>query len=288
MDAALRELPLALFTTLAPLGAGAFVALALLQLTTNVSGQRLKKIDRMSLLPAAVVIVGFITSFFHLASPLHAPFVLTGIGRSPLSNEILVGSCFVIIMIIYLVLALCGKLTPAAHKVAAVIVGIAAIVFALFTGLAYVMDTIASWYMPLVPLELLGCALLGGVVLASLVLFLAGELPRSTPKPFVVAWSVLTAVGFVLALGCFVAQMASITTLSTPLDSGSELVGGMFAWIVVAVLCLLVATGALLVLIWREKRVVLLSIAVVAVVVGIFVARLVFYAVQLSVGLSFS
>ena len=73
MEAAFAELPLALFTTLAPIGAGAFVALAIALLTTPFSDEQLKRIDRMTLIPLVVVIMGFAASFFHLASPLHAP-----------------------------------------------------------------------------------------------------------------------------------------------------------------------------------------------------------------------
>ena len=86
MEAAFAELPLALFTTLAPMGAGAFIALALAFFTTTFTDDQVKKIDRMTLIPLVVVLVGFAASFFHLASPLHAAGVFAGIGSSPLSE----------------------------------------------------------------------------------------------------------------------------------------------------------------------------------------------------------
>ena len=74
MEAAFAELPLALFTTLAPMGAGAFIALALAFFTTTFTDDQVKKIDRMTLIPFVVVLVGFAASFFHLAcSPASAP-----------------------------------------------------------------------------------------------------------------------------------------------------------------------------------------------------------------------
>ena len=45
MDMALHELPLAIFTTLAPLGAGAFVTLALVFFTKKFSAEEYKKIE---------------------------------------------------------------------------------------------------------------------------------------------------------------------------------------------------------------------------------------------------
>ena len=43
----MAELPLALFTTLAPIGAGAFIALAVAFLTTKFSDEPLKKIEAL-------------------------------------------------------------------------------------------------------------------------------------------------------------------------------------------------------------------------------------------------
>ena len=68
----MAELPLALFTTLAPVGAGAFIALAVAFFTTKFSDEQLKKIDRMTTIPVVVLVAGFICAFFHLASPMHA------------------------------------------------------------------------------------------------------------------------------------------------------------------------------------------------------------------------
>ena len=170
MEAALNELPLALFTTLAPMGAGAFVALACALFTTTFSDEQLKKIDRFMAIPLIVVLVGFVASFFHLASPLHAPLVFAGVGSSPLSNEIVAGCIFTVLAVVYWIMGVTGKLPASARKGFAAVVAVAAIVFACFTGLAYVMDTIASWNSPLVPVQFAGFALTGGMALGALVL----------------------------------------------------------------------------------------------------------------------
>ena len=85
MEAAFAELPLALFTTLAPAGAGAFVALACAFFAASFTDEQLKKIDRMTFIPFVVVLMGFACSFAHLASPLNAVNALNGFGsrRSP-------------------------------------------------------------------------------------------------------------------------------------------------------------------------------------------------------------
>ena len=89
----MAELPLALFTTLAPVAAGAFIALAVAFFTTKFSDEQLRKIDRMTTIPVVVLIVGFICAFFHLANPMHAFGVFAGVGSSPLSNELVAAVC---------------------------------------------------------------------------------------------------------------------------------------------------------------------------------------------------
>ena len=72
MAAAFHELPLALFTTLASIGAGAFITLTVAFFTTKFDDEVLARIDKLALVPAIFVIVGFIAAFFHLANPMAA------------------------------------------------------------------------------------------------------------------------------------------------------------------------------------------------------------------------
>lgn len=135
----MAELPLALFTTLAPIGAGAFIALAVAFFTTKFTDEQLKKIDRMTTIPVVVLVAGFICAFFHLASPMHAFGVFAGLGASPLSNELLAGVVFAVLAIVYWIVALAGKLGEGARKGFAAVVAVMAVVFACFTGAAYMM-----------------------------------------------------------------------------------------------------------------------------------------------------
>ena len=285
MEAALNELPLALFTTLAPMGAGAFVALACALFTTTFSDEQLRKIDRFMAIPLIVVLAGFVASFFHLASPLHAPLVFAGVGSSPLSNEIVAGCIFTVLAVVYWIMGVTGKLPASARKGFAVAVAVAAIVFACFTGLAYVMDTIASWNSPLVPVQFAGFALTGGMALGALVLTLAGALDDAAKGSFKTVALAVVAVGVVLAVAAFCAHVMGVSGLSNALENGADLVSEVTSFVVLAAV-LLAASGVATVLAVRGMSPMALSlVAVVLAVAGIFVARLVFYAVQLSVGL---
>ena len=281
----MAELPLALFTTLAPIGAGAFIALAVAFFTTKFSDEQLKKIDRMTTIPVVVLVVGFICAFFHLASPMHAFGVFAGVGASPLSNELLAGVVFAVLAIVYWIVALAGKLGEGARKGFAAVVAVMAVVFACFTGAAYMMETIASWNTPMVPVAVLGFSLLGGVSLGVLVLALSGALEDAAKGGFKMAAPVVLVVGLVLGIAGLLVQVMSVSGMGNALVDGADLVAAASAPMWIGVVCMVVAAAAAFMALRNSKSTALAVAAPVLAIVGVFAARLAFYAVQLSVGL---
>lgn len=281
----MAELPLALFTTLAPIGAGAFIALAVAFFTTKFSDEQLKKIDRMTTIPVVVLVAGFICAFFHLASPMHAFGVFAGLGASPLSNELLAGVVFAVLAIVYWIVALAGKLGEGARKGFAAVVAVMAVVFACFTGAAYMMETIASWNTPMVPVAVLGFSLLGGVSLGVLVLALSGALEDAAKGGFKMAAPVVLVVGLVLGIAGLLVQVMSVSGMGNALVDGADLVAAASAPMWIGVVCMVVATAAAFMALRNSKSTALAVAAPVLAIVGVFAARLAFYAVQLSVGL---
>ena len=284
MQFSVAELPLALFTTLAPLGAGAFVALACAFFTTKFSPEQLKKIDCMTFIPLAIVIVGFICAFFHLATPLNAPAVFMGAG-SPMSNEIIAGCIFTVVAIVYVIVANAGKLSDGARKGFAAVVAVLAVVFAVFTGLAYVMGTIASWNTPLVPVQMLGFALVGGAATGSLVLALSGAWTDACKGSFKTAVTVLAVAGAVLAIVGLAGQLGLASGLGNAVASGAELVSAALPFAIVGLVLIACAAALVFAATKKDSATAFAVIAVVAAVVGIFLARMAFYAIQLSVGI---
>lgn len=281
----MAELPLALFTTLAPIGAGAFIALAVAFFTTKFSDEQLKKIDRMTTIPVVVLVAGFICAFFHLASPMHAFGVFAGLGASPLSNELLAGVVFAVLAIVYWIVALAGKLSEGVRKGFAAVVAVMAVVFACFTGAAYMMETIASWNTPMVPVAVLGFSLLGGVSLGVLVLALSGALEDAAKGGFKMAAPVVLVVGLVLGIAGLLVQVMSVSGMGNALVDGADLVAAASAPMWIGVVCMVVAAAAAFMALRNSKSTALAVAAPVLVIVGVFAARLAFYAVQLSVGL---
>lgn len=281
----MAELPLAFFTTLAPIGAGAFIALAVAFFTTKFSDEQLKKIDRMTTIPVVVLVAGFICAFFHLASPMHAFGVFAGLGASPLSNELLAGVVFAVLAIVYWIVALAGKLGEGARKGFAAVVAVMAIVFACFTGAAYMMETIASWNTPMVPVAVLGFSLLGGVSLGVLVLALSGALEDAAKGGFKMAALAVLVVGLVLGVVGLLVQVMSVSGMGNALVDGADLVTAASAPMWIGVVCMVVAAAAAFMALRNSKSTALAAAAPVLAIVGVFAARLAFYAVQLSVGL---
>ncbi len=279
MGTGFSEAPLAIFTTLAPMGAMAFVVLLMASIKGLYEEAAAKRIDRMSIVPAAVVLVGFVGAFFHLANPLNAVMVFDGVGRSPLSNELVAGCIFFVAMLAYVILAWMGKLSDGLRKGFLAVLSVLAIVFAVFCGLACMMGTIPAWNQPSTIVQMLGFALLGGAVLGCLVLALA----KVDAAPIRVPALAMAVAGLVLAVAGFGMQLGACATIFTIWGSSLDAVPA--AWIVFA--ALFIGSAASCVLLFAAlKRIpsdrVFLTVAVVLVVAVVFFARIAFYGLHVT------
>lgn len=290
MEAAFAEMPLAIFSTLAPMGAGAFVVLAMAFMTSKFDGDALKKIDKFTAIPVALVLVGFIAAFFHLANPMNAINVFGNLGSSPLSNEVIVGVIFTVIMLVYWIWAFAGKMSEGARKAMSVIVAIVGIVFAFCVGMAYMIYTIPSWNTIAGPIQITGFALVGGAAVGVLVLALAGCVSEMKSGSLRTGMLVVMAVGLVLGIGGIALQAGMTSGLENAFYSGANMVTGAMMVIICGIICL-IGTG---VCDWFAVRgagagaITGASVgAVVLAIAGILLLRLAFYSMQVSVGLSF-
>ncbi len=280
METAFSELPLALFTTLGPIGAGAFVVIAIVHSSRDVKAEQTHRIDRLSFIPFGVVVVGLLCSFGHLANPLHAPYVLTGVASSPLSIEIVGASIFIVVALLYCILVTMGKLHAKASMWFAWIVAALGLIFSTLTGLAYMMDTIISWSSPWTVVEPLAAYLLGGTLLGFVLAASAGcqgvlKLP---------ATALITAGALVLIIA-LIGHGVYVVGLESYLFSGMELINGIRG-IQVAAIVLSLAAGVLGVLAAQGKSSFVLSaVGLTCAFLAVFFGRLMFYGMQMSVGL---
>ena len=285
MESMFAEMPLALFTTFSSVGAGAFVALAAVVFAAGLDEAAAKKLDRMSLVPFLVACVGFVCAFFHLASPLNAFGVFAGVGSSPLSNEIVAGMVFMVAAAVYVVLALCGKLSGALRRGLVAVCAVLAVVFSLFMGAAYLMPTIASWNTWATPAQMLGFSLVGGAALMGLLVVVSDmrdALLASGAKRVLV---VLGCAGVLIAVVALAAFFAAAGSLPSVWADAAQLVPAAAPYAVAAAVLLVLGVALLVAALAKKSPVALSGVGVVCATVGILAARLAFYAVQISAGI---
>lgn len=166
IEQGVAQVALALFTTLVPSGVFAFVVVAVYLLAGKVEDAARERLGHFLSIPLAVTILGLIASTNHLGRPSNTMYVLMGVGRSPLSNE--VSSVIVFLGLAWIAWLLSfGSLRW--RKVSRVLLALAcaASVFVIAAmANAYRIDTIVSWALPYTQVNLVLTAPMGGSALA--------------------------------------------------------------------------------------------------------------------------
>lgn len=171
MAGGFSELHLALFTTLAPAGAVAYACMAafLLLCARGTYEARARMLHALAF-PVAVTWAGFIASAVHLGTPANALHVVTGVGRSPLSNEVAAAVVFLFFSGVCWLYSYRVQSLPAVEKALLAVSGVSALVFVGFTSVAYAVPTVLSWDIWFAPVNLWMSAAVLGFAFASLVM----------------------------------------------------------------------------------------------------------------------
>lgn len=285
MDAVIKELPLALFTTIASVGIGAFVAMfCAIYVNKSMGAGSLKRLDKLTAVPIVFCVVALICAFFHLGDPLHAVNIVNTIGSSPMTNEIVAFCVFLVLAVVYWLVALAGKLEK--HGPRAVfsgIVALAGLISCIMMGLAYALPAIPIWNSPWGTVQVLGAMLLGGTLLGGTILNMS---VRETPLEGEADGRIrLLAMlgGLVLIIGTAVLFGMGASAKSAMIDvaanTGTLIVPLVLviAFSVVAVATAFLGKGA--------KRTAWLACGTIIALVAIFLARGIFYGVQIGIGL---
>lgn len=282
MGSGFEHAALAVFTTLAPMGAGAFIVLTYAFLAGKPDQAAAKRLDRWTALPLAVLAVGFAGAFMHLASPLGAFGVFAGVGSSPLSNEILAGVLFVVAAVIYWVLGLAGKLSEGARRAFLIALSVLAVVFSAFCGLAYMMHTIPTWNTPTSIVQMVGFMVAGGTVLGFCTV---GFAQVGLPKGAGTVALALTLAGVVVASAGFGMQIAGLEGIRNIWGSAAQLVPAIGMMLAAFAACGLL--GAVLAYVASKKAFApaLMAGSCAIVAVGVFVARIGFYGLFMGIAL---
>ncbi len=283
MTSGFDEMSLALFTTLAPAGAVAFIMLALARFAAHDHDEAVR-IDRMVALPFAVCLVGFIASATHLGTPANALHVFGGIGRSPLSNEVLAAVAFLFFAGSYWMMAFKQNFPDKAAKPWLALASATAAVFIAFTSVAYSVSTVPTWNTVFTPANLLLSALHAGPLLGLLFLQVAKTSHR------IGGFITLGVSTLALAAGTFTLALhqASLASLGNNEISAASLVPDYPSVIVAHLILGVVAIiGAALSLRPGLKNRTIIALRVTScslALLGVFITRIVFYQLHMTLG----
>lgn len=235
-------------------------------------------------MPIVFCVVALICAFFHLGDPLHAVNIVNTIGSSPMTNEIVAFCVFLVLAVVYWLVALAGKLEK--HGPRAVfsgIVALAGLVSCIMMGLAYALPAIPIWNSPWGTVQVLGAMLLGGTLLGGTILNMS---VRETPLEGEADGRIrLLAMlgGLVLIIGTAVLFGMGASAKSAMIDvaanTGTLIIPLVLvvAFSIVAVATAFLGKGA--------KRTAWLACGTIIALVAIFLARGIFYGVQIGIGL---
>ncbi len=286
-DGGFSATSLAIFTALSPAGAVAFACLAAFLLLNRSKPQEGRnRLAHLLVIPLAVAWVGFIASATHLGTPANALHAVNGIGRSPLSNEVVSTVAFLFFSGMAWMYSYREK-PQAAVMDSLLAASIACAIVMLFhMSFAYSIATVPTWDTWLTPANLCATALLSGPVLAALVLQIAQLQAGAGRWPY--ALLAVSAVALVAGTALLVCHMNFLGTVGNSVTFALALVPN-YGWLIAAHTAL-AACGLAFQLhglrlpTSRTRGLVFSFIGCIVVVIAALLARFPFYDAYLSVG----
>ena len=284
---AIGEITLVFFTTLAPAATLAYLLLLFVWAFRAESAAKRRRVRTLLWIPLVLAMLGLVASATHLGNPANALYVLTRVGTSPLSNEV----CAAVVFLACAAIFWLSGFSLAEHRlldrILAVAVTAAGIVFILAVALAYRVETILTWNLPVFPLTIVASAFVAAPVLTLLVLQFV-DLQASSQK----LRKLLIACGIVAS--CLWAALHIVLGLMLPelgnaLFSASELVPCYWPALIAALLMLAASYLFVIASTHSDARRHVLryrALATALVLISIFVMRFVFYMLHMTVGVA--
>ena len=287
IELAVNEITLVLFTTLAPAGILACVALALALGFGRLPDDARSRLAHCMVVPLVVALIGLVASATQLGTPSNALYVLTGVGRSPLSNEVAWALVF---------LALCGshwlysfslQVHRALQRVWCAAIALSGCGAVVAIGFAYQAPTILTWGSALVPVALASSALGGAPLLVAATVRMARISLDGCVRWVLLGCGVAASVATVVLLG---AQWHAMGTMRNALGTAAELVP-IYPVLIGAYGAGALGAYGLAIAAYRRGTAVLpraglLVGASVAYFAGLFAVRFGFYMAHMTVGIS--
>ncbi len=275
-----NEWPLMLFTVLAQSAVGAYWFAVIFLLIGRALPETKLRLERAMLLIWVVMGMAFLCSSAHLGSPMRALNVLSRVGQTPLSNEVLFGMLFMACGGCAWLLAL--KPASEALRKGLYVLGLALSAAFLWNMTAfYLMPTLPTWNTPLTPLAFAVTALLGGAALMKVLLGFANSVEVCHTK----ALTGIAVLAFIAAVIVTIMLIAMLPEINTSVHQAGRLVENLGRLMALRFLLLSLAVGLM---VWQTIRgasaLPLALTSFVLVLVGEIVGRGVFYGLHMTTG----
>ncbi|WP_413484063.1 DmsC/YnfH family molybdoenzyme membrane anchor subunit [Morganella psychrotolerans] len=284
MGSGIHEWPLMFFTTLGQSVAGAFIIMAAVLLSGKLTPEMNRKVHYSMFGLWVLMGIGFLLSMMHMGTPMRAFNAFNRLGSSSLSNEIAAGSVFFAAGGFYWLLAVLNKMPAALGKLWLVVVMILAVVFIYAIPQVYQIATVPTWNTPYTTIHFVLTALLGGPLLAALLLRMAGFDLRC------VSWlPVVSIIALVVSVIAVTAQGFDLGGIRSSVQNASALVPdfGMFMGWRMVLLALGLACWVLPLVRRTNPPVIMMLAGFVLVLGGEIIGRGIFYGLHMTVGMAY-
>lgn len=280
MGSGWHEWPLVIFTVFGQCAVGAILVMGFVLMRES-EGPARERILRMMFFVWLVMGAGFIASVLHLGSPLRAFNSLNRIGASALSNEIASGSLFFAVGGLGWLLAMLKKLPDALYTAWLVITQMLGIGFVWAMTRVYQIDTVPTWHNGYTTLGFFLTVLLGGPILAALLLQAAKVKVHSQA-------AALSVLALLVAVAVVVLQSNMLATVHSSVQQASTLLpeyGSLQVW---RIILLAAGLGCWLCPLLRRQspKTWGLAAGLVLVVVGELIGRGLFYGLHMTTGVA--
>lgn len=284
MGNGIHQMSLVLFTTLAPAGAVAFVAMALMIMLGSIDKAQRNRLNQYLVLPLSIAILGLIASATHLGTPSNALYVFFGVGRSPLSNEVFTAVIFLTLAGLYWLASFSEKLPVWLANIWLFIGCLSALALVAMISIVYSIPTIATWYTIYVPINLCLAATLGGPILGILGIVSAGLNDR---VGYFRTLLIIASISLIAGAAVLFMQNADLLNIQNATGVATDLVPYYSLTIVVYVILAALSILYIAIRLQQNGEVerVPAIVSSVLVLLAIFIIRFAFYSMYMTVGL---
>lgn len=277
-----NEWPLVLFTVLGQCVVGAVIVMGLAWNSASNNSELQQKMVRSMFFIWLLMGIAFLASVMHLGSPLRAFNSLNRVGHSALSNEIASGSVFFAVGGFWWLIAVMKKMPVAMGRVwIAATMGLG-LVFVWAMTRVYQIDTVPTWYKGYTTLSFFITVLLGGPLLATLLLRAIGYSSQGSKL------ATLSVLALFAAVAVIILQGSELAEIQSSVQHASALVPDYASLQVWRIALLALGLGCWICPIVRRIRPKTLGLLMgfILVVAGECIGRGIFYGLHMTVGMA--